>query len=185
VKSSKVAVFLDRDGVLNMPIKIDNLPKSPQTIEQVKIYGGAKDAINKLLEVHIIPVIITNQPEVARGNLKKDVADRINELICRECGITNIYTCFHDDVDKCECRKPKPGLLKAAALKLEINLNQSYLVGDRWKDIESAHQVGCKAYFIDHAYEEKKPTKPYIRVNSLNEAVEDILFHRKEALSEI
>jgi D-glycero-D-manno-heptose 1,7-bisphosphate phosphatase len=87
--------------------------------------------------------------------------------------------CFHSDADDCACRKPKPGLIVDAARELGIDTRASFLVGDRWKDIEAAHAAGCAALFVDYRYAEQRPTPPYQEVKSLPEATALILRSKK------
>jgi D-glycero-D-manno-heptose 1,7-bisphosphate phosphatase len=89
--------------------------------------------------------------------------------------IDAVKVCFHGDESKCECRKPKPGMLLEAARELGIDLHRSFMVGDRWRDVGAAHAAGCEALFLDYRYDEKRPEKPYLAVKSLSDAAEVIL----------
>ena len=166
----KRAIFLDRDGVLNKAILIDGMPTPPRILECVEIYVGVKDAILRLRERSFEVVVVTNQPDVARGIVTKDSVEAINAYLGTELGIDHFFTCFHDDQDECECRKPKPGLLSKAAKDLGLDLANSYMVGDRWRDIAAGQAAGCRCFFVDHGYPEKSPNLPYLRVSSLIEA---------------
>ena len=83
--------------------------------------------------------------------------------------------CFHDAEDDCPCRKPRPGMLLAAAREAGIDLSASFMVGDRWRDIEAGRNAGCKTLFIDRNYDERQPSAFDHRVTSLVEAAEVIL----------
>lgn len=148
------AVFLDRDGVLNKAIIRDGKPYPPTSLNETVIVSGAKYALPVLKRDGFFLIGITNQPDVARGKQKREVVESINNYLLRQIPIQEIFVCYHDNNDNCDCRKPKPGLIFQAAKKYEINLTKSYMVGDRWKDIEAGRQAGCKTIFIDYKYNE-------------------------------
>ncbi len=168
----KRAAFLDRDGVLNASVIRNGSPCPPSNLLEVRILPGVKEAIELLLENDYLPVVITNQPDVARGTKTLFEIEVINDFIGRKIGVSNFYICPHDDVDRCECRKPKPGLIEIARCEIGIDLSKSFLVGDRWRDIEAGQSLGVPSYFIDYSYNELKPKSPFTRVSSLLEAVE-------------
>lgn len=168
----KRAVFLDRDGVLNRTILIGGVPKPPVTIGEVEILEGVVEATKTLKDFGFVLVVVSNQPDVARGIVSESDVNDINEFIGSQAKIDYFYTCFHDDLDLCDCRKPLPGLIKRASIELGLDIEKSYLVGDRWRDIEAGQAVGCKTFFIDYSYPEREPVLPYIKVSSLLEAVD-------------
>jgi D-glycero-D-manno-heptose 1,7-bisphosphate phosphatase len=167
----KAAAFLDRDGVLNATIMKNGTPCPPSNISEVEILPGVQSAIDLLIQKSYLPVVITNQPDVARGCIGLAEIEVINEYIGRKIGVSRFYVCPHDDIDECSCRKPKPGLILAAAKELEIDLSKSFLVGDRWRDIEAGQALGLPSYFIEYSYSEKVPKQPFVRVTSLLNAV--------------
>jgi len=169
------AVFLDRDGVINQGIVRDGKPYPPKNLKSLKIILGVNDSLQSLILNGWKIIVVTNQPDVARGFTFHKKVEKINNYIKHILPITEVFTCYHDDHDSCDCRKPKPGLLISAAKKYKINLNNSYMIGDRWKDIEAGNRAGCKTFFIDYAYKEKKPVNFTYRVKSLEEAVKIIL----------
>jgi D-glycero-D-manno-heptose 1,7-bisphosphate phosphatase len=120
-------------------------------------------------------VVVTNQPDVARGTTSKAVVDSINQRLTAALPLDAVFTCLHDDDDRCDCRKPLPGLITRAAQEFHIDRAASYLVGDRWRDIEAGRRAGCKTFFIDRAYDESPPESYDFRVGSLLEAAEIIL----------
>ena len=168
------AIFLDRDGVLNLSNVREGKPFPPLQISEVQIHQGAVNAVNLLKDSGFEIVVITNQPDVARGRSNKEQVEGINEYLGKEIGISHFYTCFHDDVDQCPCRKPKIGLFLQAAKALNLDLTSSFMVGDRWRDIEAGQSAGCICYFIDYSYAEQKPRLPYFRVTSLFDAAQHI-----------
>jgi len=171
----KKAVFLDRDGVINLPTIIDRKPFAPINLREFNLIAGVKDALYLLKEKGYLLIVITNQPDVARMKTSQKNINEINDVILKLLPITEIFTCFHDDNDNCDCRKPKPGQILQAAKKYRIDLNISYMIGDRWKDIEAGQKAGCRTVFIDYQYNEKQPTKYNFKAKSLYEAAKIIL----------
>jgi len=169
------AVFLDRDGVINRAFVRNTVPTPPRTLDEVEILSGVKESILLLKQHNFEVVIVTNQPDAARGLVTRDSVTQINELLKVKLGVNHFYTCFHNDSDKCNCRKPEPGLILEAAQDLAIDVSRSFLVGDRWRDILAGQRAGCECFFIDYNYVEKSPSLPYTRVSSLNEATQMIL----------
>jgi D-glycero-D-manno-heptose 1,7-bisphosphate phosphatase len=168
----KTAAFLDRDGVINASHIRNGIPHPPESVLEVQILSGVLEAINLLIANSYLPVVISNQPDIARKKIELSSVQSINDYIAQETGITNFYICPHDDSDGCKCRKPKSGLIETAASDLDIDLTKSFLVGDRWRDIEAGQSLGIPSYFIDYSYSELKPKLPFIKVSSLLEAVE-------------
>ncbi len=171
----KSAVFLDRDGVINRAIIRDGRPYPPRTLNELSIYEDVSLNVQEFRKHGLEVVVVTNQPDVARGDITIDRFNEINDAIMTQTGIKHFYVCLHVDEDKCGCRKPKPGMLLAAERELNIDLKSSYLVGDRWRDIEAGKRANCTTIFIDHSYREKMPEQPFIRVSSLTEASKHIL----------
>lgn len=168
------AVFLDRDGVLNQSMLIEGVPKPPISIEDVEILPGVVEAIQVLKKYQFVPVVVTNQPDVARGDATQSQVKAINTYIGSLTNIKHFYTCFHDDADLCDCRKPLPGLIYRATHDLNLSLEDSFMVGDRWRDIGAGNAAGCRSFFIDQSCDERKPELPYIKVDSLLSATEII-----------
>lgn len=169
------AVFLDRDGVINQTEIVMGKPIAPKTISDLKILPGVIEAIKNLKSASYEIVVVTNQPDIANGLVSAYTVHEINRVISEITSIEHFFVCPHNDRNQCDCRKPKPGLLKQASRELGIDLFKSYLVGDRCKDIEAGQAAGCKNFFIDYSYIEKKPQLPFMRVKSLYEAAALIL----------
>ena len=169
------AVFLDRDGVINRAMVRDGKPYPPATLDQVEILPGVDDAIIRLKNAGFLLVVVTNQPDVARGTTPRAVVEEINAYLMSRLPLDEIRTCYHDSSDGCDCRKPRAGALLGAARERGIDLGHSYMVGDRWRDIEAGQRVGCRTFFIDYGYAEKQPELADHRVQSLREAAELIL----------
>lgn len=171
----KRAVFLDRDGVINRAFTVNGIPTPARSLEQLHILPKVEEALIILRRLGFEIVVVTNQPDVTRGVLSKEIVESLHRRLELELGIQYFYTCFHDDVDNCLCRKPKPGLLNLAAADLGIDLKESFMVGDRWRDISAGQSAGCRCFFVDYTYTEKRPKMPYMEVSSLFDAVQIIL----------
>jgi len=148
------AVFLDRDGVINRVTVRDGRPYPPARLEDVEILSGAVSSIQRLAERGYVLIGITNQPDVARGTQSREVVESINAMILSRLPLREIFVCYHDNNDNCDCRKPKPGLILRAADKYGLDLSQSWMAGDRWKDIAAGRAAGLKTIFVDYHYAE-------------------------------
>jgi D-glycero-D-manno-heptose 1,7-bisphosphate phosphatase len=168
----KRAVFLDRDGVLNRAIVRDGKPYPPAHVSELEILPGVEEALAALRAAGFLLIVVTNQPDVARGATTREAVEEINAALGAALPIDEFRTCFHDSGFGCECRKPKPGALLAAAALHNIDLSESYIVGDRWRDTEAGQRAGCKTILIDYRYQEKQPEYVDHRVKSLLEATQ-------------
>lgn len=169
------AVFLDRDGVINRAVVDKGKPYPPANLAAMEILPTVPEALEQLSAAGFMLIVITNQPDVARGTTAKATVEEINHYLATHLPIDEFRTCYHLDEHQCHCRKPAPGSLLAAAKKHQINLNQSYMIGDRWRDIEAGEQAGCKTIFIDYGYDEKQPTSMNFSVQTLREAAQIIV----------
>ena len=169
------AVFLDRDGVINRAVVRESKPYPPANLSEIEILPGVLEALNSLHLKGWLLIVVTNQPDVARGTTALSDVEAINYHLQQCLPIDEFRVCYHDNHSCCDCRKPLPGLLTAAALAHDIDLNKSFMVGDRWRDIEAGNHAGCKTFFIDYGYAEKQPTSMNFVVSSLLDASEIIL----------
>lgn len=169
------AVFLDRDGVINKAIIREGQPYPPQDMSELEILPGVVEALEKFHAANYLLIVITNQPDVARGVVNREAVEQINDYLSSTLPLDDFITCYHDDLDGCSCRKPLPGALIHAANHYVINLAKSFMVGDRWRDVEAGKRAGCKTFFIDHGYQEKQPIAPDFIVSSLFEVGKIIL----------
>jgi D-glycero-D-manno-heptose 1,7-bisphosphate phosphatase len=177
----KRAVFLDRDGVVNEVQVRNGKPYPPGDLASLRIPPGTADALQRLKERGYLLIVVTNQPDVARGKITRDKVEEMNEHLRAQLPLDDIFTCYHDDKDHCDCRKPKPGLLLEAARQYGIDLHNSYMIGDRWRDIDAGANGGCRTILIDLGYQEREPTSaPDYRGRSLPEAVDWILSNDAE-----
>jgi D-glycero-D-manno-heptose 1,7-bisphosphate phosphatase len=166
---------LDRDGVINRAIVRDGKPYPPASLEELEILPGVHEALQKLHNAEYLLVVVTNQPDVSRGTSKREDIELMNAFLSSELPIDDFKTCYHDSGDECNCRKPLPGALLEAAQEHNIDLSKSFMVGDRWRDIEAGSAAGCKTFFINYRYAEQKPDAPDFIVSSLLEAKKIIL----------
>jgi D-glycero-D-manno-heptose 1,7-bisphosphate phosphatase len=166
------AAFLDRDGVINVPLVREGRPYPPLSLGDFELYRDAEESVLRLRAAGFAVVVVTNQPDVARGVVSKDEIDAIHREMCRLVPVDAVYACFHDDKDGCPCRKPAPGLLLDAAAEMAIDLAHSFMVGDRWRDVEAGRRAGCCTVHIDRNYSERLPEGADWVTLSLSEAVD-------------
>lgn len=176
VGTLRPAVFLDRDGVLNRALVREGKPYAPTMVDELEIVEDAAAALRRLQEAGFVLVCVTNQPEVARGTLPVATLEAIHERLRAALPLDAVYVCPHDNGDHCECRKPRPGMILRAAGEMGLDLDRSFLVGDRWRDVEAAHNAGLPAVLIEYGYAEEGPRRaPEYRVKTLREAADRIL----------
>jgi len=174
--SSRRAVFLDRDGVLTRPVVSDGKPYPPTALAELELLPDAKDALDQLKREGLLLLVITNQPDVARGTQQVAAIEEMHAFLKERLPVDDIFVCYHDDRDHCDCRKPEPGLLLRAAAKYGVTLAESYMVGDRWRDVDAGARAGTRTVWIDRRYAERSPSSPpEARVTSTAEAAEWIL----------
>lgn len=175
----KRAVFLDRDGVLNRPVIRQGHPHPPASVEEFAIYEEAAAGCARLKAAGFLLVVVTNQPDVGRGTQDRAEVEAMHDKLLRTLPMLDgIEVCWHAGArygDPCDCRKPRPGMLWRAATAFQLDLSRSYLIGDRWRDIDCARAAGCRAVFIEHNYDEPLRSPPDFVVATFSEAVAAIL----------
>lgn len=169
------AVFLDRDGVLVRALPGEGAPRSARTLEELELFPDAAEACKALKQAGFALVVVTNQPEIARGTLDAEIVTRQHERLREELPVDEVVVCPHDDPDGCECRKPKPGMLLDAAARLGLDLGSSFMVGDRWRDLEAGRAAGCRVAFVDRGHDEELTAQPDAVVTGLAAAARWIL----------
>lgn len=169
------AVFLDRDGVLNRAIVVDRRPQPPRSLAEFGLEPGVENACRRLREAGLVLVVVSNQPDLARGTIGREAVDEVNSALDQALALDAIYICPHDDADGCECRKPAPGMLLAAARELRLDLARSVMVGDRWRDVEAGRRAGTATVFLEKGYHEPAPLAADLVVSALPEAVDWIV----------
>ena len=175
--SGAKAVFLDRDGVLNRALIRGGKPYPPTRLEELELLPGVTEGCHQLKEAGFLLVVATNQPDVGRGTLPQDTVEAMHARLIQWLPLDRIEVCYDPGGGQppSEFRKPRPGMLLRAARELEIDLGRSYLVGDRWRDIDCGHATGCRTILIDYHYDEKINQPPDFRVSDFLAAVRIIL----------
>ena len=170
------AVFLDRDGVINKPVVRDGKPYPPSHPAELIVVPDAGALLTQLKQKGFLLIVVTNQPDVRRGKTSLAQVQQIHGKLLTQLPLDDFFVCLHDDQDACACRKPLPGLIQEAALKYHVQVETSYLIGDRWRDIDAGVAAGCRTILIDCNYHERGPKQnPDKIVSSLAGAVEWIL----------
>lgn len=164
------AIFLDRDGVINQVVMRNGEPFSPRTREEFALNKEAIDVVHLLKAGGFFTIVVTNQPDIARGNLRREDLDWMMEQVRQRCRVDDILVCPHDDGDACSCRKPLPGMILHGARKWEIDLVQSFMIGDTWKDRDAANAAGCRFILINTPYNQNVECD--LRVAGLRAAAE-------------
>jgi D-glycero-D-manno-heptose 1,7-bisphosphate phosphatase len=173
------AVFLDRDGVLNRAVVRNGRPYPPVRLEEFELHEDVTAGCARLKAANFVLVVITNQPDVGRGTQTRETVEAMHsKLRSAIASIERIEICYHageQHGEPCECRKPRTGMIMRAATELNLDLSASYVIGDRWRDIDCARAAGCRAIFIDRGYEEKLRERPDFTVANFNDAVNAVL----------
>ena len=147
--SLRRAVFLDRDGVLVREIVVDGQALAPVSLSAFQVMPEAAAQTQRLRTAGLTCLVFTNQPEVARGSLSADTLDAMHRQLRTEVPVDEIYVCPHQDADRCVCRKPGIGMLTAAATDWDVQLDRSFVIGDRWRDVEAGRAAGCYTILLD------------------------------------
>ena len=161
--------------MINRAVVRDGNPYPPAGVEDLEVLPGVSAALQRLKTAGYLLIVVTNQPDVARGTQSRAAVEAMHTRLASMLPIDEFRTCYHDDVDMCACRKPKPGLILDSARALGVDLRASVMVGDRWRDVEAGEQAGCATVFLDRGYSERKPQNPDAVFESLPEAAEWIL----------
>ena len=172
---ARPAVFLDRDGVINRVTVQNGTPHPPSDVDQFELYEDVPEGCARLKAANFLLVVITNQPDVGRGTQSREAVEAMNLKMQSALPLLDrIEICYHAGQchgESCDCRKPRPGLILRAAAALNIDPKRSYVIGDRWRDIDCAYAAGCRAILIQRGYNETLRKKPDFTVTSFNEAV--------------
>lgn len=142
-------MFLDRDGVLNEVRFVDGVASTPRSIGDLVVAPSTADELARLRAAGFALIVVSNQPDVARGGLRADDLAALHAALAERLPLDAVYVCPHDRQDGCGCRKPKPGLIQQAAADWGIDLTRSYLVGDRWVDLAAAQSAGVDGILLE------------------------------------
>ncbi len=166
------ALFWDRDGVLNKAYIVEGKSYPPKTLEEFQLLPGVVEGLEKAKELGFLNIVITNQPDISSGKSSRKFVDDCHKKLLELAPIDDIYVCPHTNDDCCSCRKPKPGMIIEAKKKWNIDLKKSFLIGDRWRDIEAGQAVNCSCFFLNYNYNEPQPREPFLEICSVRKAVE-------------
>jgi len=167
------AVFLDRDGVLVRAAPLKSYAHGPVTLEEFFVFPNLTEPVERLRRAGFLTILATNQPAIARGQMNWETLNEMHRRLREVVPLDDIEVCPHTDADRCACRKPKPGMLLAAAERFDIDLAASYFVGDTHRDVEAALAAAVTPILIDWPYNQGLPA-PH-RVKDIAEAVRVIL----------
>ncbi len=146
------AVFLDRDGVINEIVWREGRPESPRNLGELILNDGIQETVGRLKDHGFRIIVVSNQPDLARGKISQDVLDLMTHRIRQEIPVDDFYICPHDDYHQCSCRKPKPGMLIEAASGWNVDLSSSFMIGDTRKDMDAGKAAGCKTILLNTPY---------------------------------
>ena len=162
--------------MINQAIVREGKPFPPSGVDELKIVTGAADALRDLKRAGFLLIVVTNQPDIARGTQDRATVDAIHQALREALPLDDFFVCPHDDSDRCDCRKPLPGLLLRAAQKYDIDMPHSFMVGDRWRDVDAGASAGCATVWIDYGYREKVPAaEASVTLDSIRAAADWIL----------
>lgn len=168
---NRKAVFLDRDGVLIKTNVINNKPYAITNYKDLCFNDGVKKGLNTLKNINFLLIVVTNQPDVITNKTTIHEMNKIHNYIRLKLPIDDIFVCLETETNNSTHYKPKPGMLIDASKKFNIDLEKSFIIGDRWRDIGAGNNVGCKTILIDYSYKEKRYIEPKYKVNDFLEAV--------------
>ena len=163
-------VFFDRDGILIETLVENGLPVADNDAQRLRFVLGALDICQSLATANIKMFMITNQPDISRGKALATDVQNLNEYVKEKCQLTDVAMCAHDDIDSCNCRKPKSGMITTLAMKHQIDLGSSVVVGDRWRDIDAGSDAGCQTLFVNYGYRESLRSTPTWETSSMSQA---------------
>lgn len=170
------SVFLDRDGVINYPIIKDGKPYPPSDLSEFRLIPGVIEGAKMLKESGFLIVVVTNQPDVGRGLISRETVESIHQKMKELLLVDEVRVCFDDGVImNSEFRKPNPGMILASAEENSIDLKESFMIGDRWRDIDAGQRAGLTTIFIDYGYNEELHMKPHYVASSFLEAAKLII----------
>jgi D-glycero-D-manno-heptose 1,7-bisphosphate phosphatase len=173
------AVFLDRDGVINRVAIRNGMPYPPSRVEEFELYEDVAEGCARLKAANFLLVVISNQPDVGRGTQSREAVEAINVKMQTALPLLDrVEVCYHAGDrygESCDCRKPRSGLILRAVAELRIDPKRSYVIGDRWRDVDCARAAGCRAIFIQRGYKEGLREAPDYTVSNFDEAVSAVV----------
>ena len=118
-------------------------------MEQFELFPNLPQVIRKIRKDFLV-IIVTNQPDIARNKMSDSELEKMHKKLCEQIEFDDLFVCTHDDADNCQCRKPKPGMIINAAIKWKIDLKNSIIIGDSWRDMLCGEKAGLITCYIDH-----------------------------------
>jgi len=188
-KSTKnKAVYFDRDGVLTLSFINHKIPKSfaAKHPSKLRLFRTAPKIVHRLKALGYKIIVVSNQPDIVLNKIseqtKLDLEKKFLKLIqSNKVPIDDIYYCNHHEKgvnpnykNTCNCRKPKPGMLKLAAKKWSIDLKNSYMIGDSWRDVEAGNNAGCTSILLERKWSKKEKCNPSFTIKALKEVLDII-----------
>jgi D-glycero-D-manno-heptose 1,7-bisphosphate phosphatase len=167
------AVFLDRDGVLNVIVERDGRPESPRRLSEFRLVADAHRSVARLKAAGLPVFVVTNQPDLSRGLVSVEQLDAMMQTLTSELGIDAAGVCPHEDRDACACRKPRPGLILDLADRWRVDPTRSFMVGDTWRDMDAGRAAGCRTVLLRTWYNDDAHGD--VTVDDLSSAVDRIL----------
>ena len=164
------AIFLDRDGVINKAVIREGRPYPPVNWNEFSWVNGIQDVTQKLKEAGYLLFCVTNQPDVGRGLQDRSMIEAFHKYILESLPLEKIYTCY-DYSNNNPLRKPKPGMIFELRKKYHLNLEDCWVVGDRWKDIDAGNTAGCQTIFLDYGYDETLKSSPDYVISDLRQLI--------------
>jgi len=169
------AVFLDRDGVINRGHLENGKCYAPRKVNDFHLLPYVRESVARLKGAGFLVFVITNQPDINNGLVSAQTVELMHDILRKKTRVDGIYVCPHTQKENCECRKPKPGLILKAAGRFDVELAESFVLGDRASDVEAGHAVGSRTIFIDRNYKERKPVNQEFTAPSIRSATSYIL----------
>jgi len=176
------AVFLDRDGTLNRPVIRDGKPYPPATVEEFVLFDNVVEGCASLHAAGYVLVLATNQPDVGRGTQPRETVEAIHARLRQLVPSLDQIEVSYDsglETPPSLFRKPAPGMLLRAARDWKLDLVRSWMIGDRWRDVDCGRNAGVHTVFIDRGYDEILRAKPDFTVRDFAAAVGIILAQHK------
>jgi D-glycero-D-manno-heptose 1,7-bisphosphate phosphatase len=166
-------IFFDRDGVINHVVFREKFETAPWTFDEFKIREDFVELYNSLKNKNYNMFVVSNQPDVIRGDMKQEELDKITDVINNLFDFKEIVYCY-DSENTSFNRKPNPGMLLGLLERYNLSKNETIMVGDTWKDVEAAHKAGIKTIYIKNNYNKLNSILPEFEVDTLHE-VEDVI----------
>ena len=148
----RTAIFIERDGILNLPKVEGQYQIAPRIVSELILNRAAIEPLRQLKAAGYLLITTTNQPGISRGYLTRRELDLMHLMVSKAFALDDILMCPHDEWDRCPCRKPKPGLFREASFKWQIDLDHSFAISDKWQDAKAAQNAGCTSILIKSAW---------------------------------